>query len=613
MRANRIELIRLPDLGRDRPFADGQTTAEPNRVRLWAETAPTMFRRHLGGPAIRRAPQHHPFVPMLFRRSAPTMQKAVAIGWLASLLLAACQAGSQDTPAPVAHQPGAPVPVPTFTATPRPTAKAVPTRTPVPAATPTPVATVEEDAGGPATNRVSNLREGPGTGFPRAGWLEADTPVTPVARNQDGSWLVLADGHWIWAPLVSNVPGNLPVADIIPEPPVQPVASDPVAGTDSSAKPVATPSASAQTPTGGAPLPSGLPFAYGIQAHVIDVGTRNRRQILDAVQDLGFTWLKTQIRWEDFERTPGYYQFTSSRTELDALVADAGRRNIQLLLSVTATPRWARELNDDKFVAGFPKDPAALAGFIGELARRYCGKVAAIEVWNEQNYYVETGDRDMHGSDYLAVLIPASRAIRQHCPGMYIVSGALTPAASITGKSVDDFVYLEQMLEGGLAEHVDAVGAHPHGFNVPPHATWEEACAAIQVTGNGFFNGPCDNPHHSWSFRSTMEGYRELLVRHGAGHLPIVPTEFGWPSFQNSADNIHEAYLYANDNSEAEQAEWTVQAFRMMETWGWTGPAFLWNLNFRVVAPTTERALWGIVSTQWEPLPVYYALRQLTR
>lgn len=492
-------------------------------------------------------------------------------------------------------------------------AEAVPTQAPVPATTPTPAAIAAEDTGGPATHRVSNLRAGPGTDFPKAGWREAEAPVTPVARNRDGSWLVLADGHWIWAPLVRNAPDNLPVADVIPEPPVQPAASAPVAGTGSSPPPDSVPGEPAQTPTGGAPLPSGLPFAYGIQAHVIDVGTRNRRQILDAVQDLGFTWLKTQIRWEDFERTRGYYQFTSSRTELDALVADAGRRNIQLLLSVTATPRWARELNDDKFVAGFPKDPAALAGFIGELARRYCGKVAAIEVWNEQNYYVETGDRDMHGNDYLAVLIPASQAIRQHCPGMYIISGALTPAASITGVSVDDFVYLEQMLQGGLAEHVDAIGAHPHGFNVPPDATWEEACAAIQATGNEFFNGPCDNPHHSWSFRSTMEGYRELLVRHGAGHLPIVPTEFGWPSFRNSADNIHAAYRYANDNTEDEQAAWTVQAFRMMEAWGWTGPAFLWNLNFRVVAPTTERALWGIVSNRWEPLPVYYALQQLTR
>ena len=544
------------------------------------------------------------------------MLRVVAFLLFTPLILTACQRVRPVVPTAAANPPQAPVPVPTFTPVPDPTATphaaTAPPAAAAPTASPTSAATAaEEKPAAPATDRVSNLRQGPGTDFPKVGWLEADAPVTPVARNRDGTWLVLDGGQWIWTPLVRNVPGNLPVADEIPEPPIPPPAAAPDGTGAARDEPV--PGAPAQATTGGTPLPSGLAFAYGIQAHVIDVGARERRKILDAVQDLGFTWLKTQIRWEDFERIPGYYQFTSSRTELDALVADAGRRNIKLLLSVTATPRWARELNDDKFVAGYPKDPAALAGFIGELAGRYCGKVAAIEVWNEQNYYVETGDRDMHGSDYLAVLIPASRAIRQRCPGMYVISGAPTPAASITGVAVDDFVYLEQMLQGGLAEHVDAVGAHPHGFNVPPHATWQEACAAIRTTGNEFFNGPCDNPHHSWSFRSTMEGYRELLVRYGAGHLPIVPTEFGWPSFRNSADNIHAAYRYANDNSEAEQAEWTVEAFRMMEAWGWTGPAILWNLNFRVVATTTERALWGIVSSRWEPLPVYRALQQLTR
>ena len=33
----------------------------------------------------------------------------------------------------------------------------------------------------------------------------------------------------------------------------------------------------------------------------------------------------------------------------------------------------------------------------------------------------------------------------------------------------------------------------------------------------------------------------------------------------------------------------------MMRDWGWVGPAFLWNLNFRVVADGTEKAQWGIV------------------
>ena len=66
----------------------------------------------------------------------------------------------------------------------------------------------------------------------------------------------------------------------------------------------------------------------------------------------------------------------------------------------------------------------------------------------------------------------------------------------------------------------------------------------------------------------------------------------------------YQHYGFALDNSYQEQADWTVQAYMMMKDWGWVGPAFLWNLNFAVLAPGTERALWGIVTADWSPLPV---------
>ncbi len=103
-----------------------------------------------------------------------------------------------------------------------------------------------------------------------------------------------------------------------------------------------------------------------------------------------------------------------------------------------------------------------------------------------------------------------------------------------------------------------------------------------------------------------MEGYRNIAVVYGAAHIPIWATEFGWAS-QNPP--FHGAYAYAADNSPEEQAAWTVEAYQMMRAWGWAGPAFLWNLNFRVVANGTEKAQWGIVRNDWSPMPVYDALR----
>ncbi len=70
------------------------------------------------------------------------------------------------------------------------------------------------------------------------------------------------------------------------------------------------------------------------------------------------------------------------------------------------------------------------------------------------------------------------------------------------------------MYQNGLAAYADGIGAHPGGYNVPPSVRWEEACSVIQQTGNTF-NGACDTPHHSWSFRSTIEGYRNIMVVYG--------------------------------------------------------------------------------------------------
>lgn len=99
------------------------------------------------------------------------------------------------------------------------------------------------------------------------------------------------------------------------------------------------------------------------------------------------------------------------------------------------------------------------------------------------------------------------------------------------------------------------------------------------------------------------------MTVYGDTNKRIWPTEFGWAA----GGAFHPAYAYANDNSFEEQAQWTVEAYTMMREWGWVGPAFLWNLNFRVVADGTEKAQWGIVANDWTPLPVYHALKNMPK
>ena len=99
------------------------------------------------------------------------------------------------------------------------------------------------------------------------------------------------------------------------------------------------------------------------------------------------------------------------------------------------------------------------------------------------------------------------------------------------------------------------------------------------------------------------------MVQHSDGDKVIWVTEFGWAS--NSSPNPN--YEYAADNSLEQQAAYTVTAYEMGEAWGWVGPMFLWNLNYKVVAPASELAQWGIVDHDWNPLPVYNALAAMPK
>ena len=465
--------------------------------------------------------------------------------------------------------------------------------TPTPVATNTPVPTPTPEVSRLVSTQNTNVREGPGTNYPIAGQLNTGQPYLIFGKNQAGDWWQIDIGNgtkgWVFAEL-TTASGPLNAVAVI---------------TDIPAPPAAAPAAVAPAPAGGGS------FGYGVQAHMV----HNPSQVGPVMQktnELGFGWVKQQIEWKVFEKNQGQYDWGSMQGIIDA----ANNAGISLLFSVVNAPSWARESGHDPNVGGPPADPNTFARFLGAMAGKYCGtSLKAIEVWNEQNLHYEWGNRPINPGEYMALLRPAYAAIKNACPSMLVISGALTPAGDNGSIAWDDFRYFDAMLQQGLANYADGFGAHPSGYNVPPSHREDTACQAIQTTGNRF-NGACDNRHHSWSFLSTMEGYRERAVRHGAGHKRIWPTEFGWAAGGThilSSEGERNARAYADDNDYGEQARWTVEAYQWMRNQGWVGPAILWNLNFRVIATDTEKALWGIVDPNWGNLPVFNALRDMPK
>jgi len=322
-------------------------------------------------------------------------------------------------------------------------------------------------------------------------------------------------------------------------------------------------------------------------------------QVMAMTQGMGFNWVKQQVEWKLFEPSKGDYQWGA----IDEVVNAANAAGINIMLSVVKAPAWARPGGADLSVEGPPANPQDFADFLGAMAAHYAGRVQAYEVWNEQNLHYEWGNEEISPARYMDLLRPAYAAIKANDPNAKVISGALTPTGAPAPWAMDDFAYLEGMYQNGLARYADGIGAHPSGYNVSPDVTWQGACEFITARQAGFA-GPCTSPHHSWSFRSTMEGYRNIMVTYGDAGKKIWPTEFGWASSPSPVGG----YEYAADNSLQDQADWTVRAYQMGRNWGWVGPMFLWNLNFKVVAGGSEQAQWGIVDGGWGPLPAYSAL-----
>ncbi|MCX7669234.1 MAG: SH3 domain-containing protein, partial [Anaerolineae bacterium] len=496
---------------------------------------------------------------------------------------------AMSAPLPAAPVPTAtpqPTATPAPTATSLPTATSAPTATPLPTATPAPTATLAPTATeAPPRVKVTsdqlNIRSGPGTAYPVVGRLQRDDEAKVIGKSEDGKWwqIEVKEGKgWVSGEFVapSGPVAGLPVVKA-PPPPTAPPAV-----------------AAAAAAAGSAPPPSGGGyFGYGIQFDPAG----DRGAAIAAVKGMGFNWVKFQLPWKDFEGAgPG------QRNWPDDVIQDLHANGLNVLVSIVKAPAWARPANTDRSVEGPPADPGTYASFVGEFAARYCGRVQAIEVWNEQNLDYEWGREPLDPARYVRLLAAAYGAIKRACGSIVVVSGALTPTGAPEPAALDDFVYLERMYQAGLRNYADAIGAHPSGYNVAPDIPGgAPACDFIRSQGS-LFRGPCDSPHHSWSFRSTMEGYRNIMVRYGDAGKRIWPTEFGWASGWTG----HRGYEYAQDNTLDEQAQWTVRAYQLMRSWGFVGPAFLWNLNYNVTQPGSEMAQWGIMGR-----PAYAALQAM--
>ena len=91
-----------------------------------------------------------------------------------------------------------------------------------------------------------------------------------------------------------------------------------------------------------------------------------------------------------------------------------------------------------------PRDKFDFASFVSAIARRYKGRVAAYEIWNEQNLQQETG-APVNVGQYFDLLQVGYSNVKWMDPDAVVIYGGLNPDRRQRPElGIDDVIYLQQ-------------------------------------------------------------------------------------------------------------------------------------------------------------------------
>ena len=215
------------------------------------------------------------------------------------------------------------------------------------------------------------------------------------------------------------------------------------------------------------------------------------------------------VSWSALEPRRGEWRFET----LDRYLALAEGHHVEVLLVLGLTPGWAAARPVEKSAyepgnASVPKDLDDWRKFVAEVTRRYKGRIAAYEIWNEPDLrQTWTGSVEQ----MVALTREASQVIRAIDPAARIVSPA---AAGVDVKWLADF------LAKGGGQYVDVIGYHFYVTPKPP-----EAMVPL------------------------IRQVQRVMADHGVAGKPLWNTETGWahpkhfPSEDLAAAYVGRSYL----------------------------------------------------------------------
>jgi Cellulase (glycosyl hydrolase family 5)/Bacterial Ig domain len=295
-----------------------------------------------------------------------------------------------------------------------------------------------------------------------------------------------------------------------------------------------------------------------------------------AVKTLGVHWVRVFATWPDLEPQRGVYAqnwLTSYEQLFHSLPAGT-----KVIVDVVDTPEWETGSSDAHTP---PANPADYAAFVGGLAQRWAGRVAAYEIWNEEDNASWWTGAPNPGA-YTALLKATYPVIKAADPAATVVLGGMTG---------NDYPFLEGVYAAGGKGSFDAIGVHT-----------DTAC---DVSAPSFFIRQMDGRMIPDSFLAYREVHAVELAN--GDDKPIWMTEMSWRTTSATCDEGAWAGQKPEGVSEEQQSAYLSQAYHCMEE-----------------APYVQLALWfplqdegtavsGLIRANGSHKPSFAAMQEYAR
>jgi Bacterial Ig domain len=278
------------------------------------------------------------------------------------------------------------------------------------------------------------------------------------------------------------------------------------------------------------------PSAHAAQAGVVVDGSPEFSPFASSqVSALGVRWVRGFVNWGDAEPTRG-------RIDSAYLAAiDGGMYSLppgtRVILDVVGAPAWETGSSQPNAP---PRRASDYAAFMSALAAHFRGRVAAWEIWNEedlQQFWAGAPDP----AAYVRLLRATYPVIKAVDPGSTVVLGGLTG---------NDYPFLDGVYAAGGKGYFDVVGVHT-----------DTAC---NLNSPYVFlrNRGGDGRINQWSFLAYRAVHATMLA-HG-DDKPIWMTEIGWNTSTGSCSHGTWAGQKNAGVSYEQQAQYLLQAYHCL-------------------------------------------------